>query len=117
METFVLRPATAGDASASAKALLVGNATGTLTLPDRPSIAVLAFANMSGDPGSRILSDGIADDIITELSRTRWLFVIAGNTSFTYRGRTIDVKQVGRELGVRYVLEGSVRRGDIAGSS
>ena len=78
---------------------------------DRPSIAVLAFTNMSGDPEQEYLSDGIADDIITELSRMRGLFVIARNTSFTYKGDAIDVKQVGRELGVRYVLEGSVRRG------
>ena len=82
-----------------------------LTLPDKPSIAVLAFTNMSGDPEQEYFSDGIADDIITELSRMRWLFVIARNTSFTYKGHAIDVKQVGRELGVRYVLEGSVRRG------
>ena len=86
--------------------------TGTaLPLPDRPSIAVLAFTNMSGDPEQEYFSDGIADDIITELSRIRWLFVIARNTSFAYKGHAIDVKQVGRELGVRYVLEGSVRRG------
>ena len=78
---------------------------------DRPSIAVLAFTNMSGDPEQEYFSDGIADDIITELSRMRGLFVIARNTSFTYKGDAIDVKQVGRELGVRYVLEGSVRRG------
>ena len=78
---------------------------------DRPSIAVLAFTNMSGDPEQEYFSDGIADDIITELSRMRGLFVIARNTSFTYKGYAIDVKQVGRELGVRYVLEGSVRRG------
>ena len=82
-----------------------------MALPDRPSIAVLAFTNMSGDPEQEYFSDGIADDIITELSRMRWLFVIARNTSFTYKGHAINVKQVGRELGVRYVLEGSVRRG------
>jgi adenylate cyclase len=80
-------------------------------LPDRPSIAVLAFTNMSGDPEQEYFSDGIADDIITELSRIRWLFVIARNSSFSYKANTIDVKQIGRELGVRYVLEGSVRRG------
>ena len=80
-------------------------------MPDKPSIAVLAFTNMSGDPEQEYFSDGIADDIITELSRIRWLFVIARNSSFTYKGHAIDVKQVGRELGVRYVLEGSVRRG------
>jgi adenylate cyclase len=82
-----------------------------LPLPDKPSIAVLAFTNMSGHPEQEYFSDGIADDIITELSRMRGLFVIARNTSFTYKGGAIDVKQVGRELGVRYVLEGSVRRG------
>jgi adenylate cyclase len=82
-----------------------------LPLPDKPSIAVLAFTNMSGGPEQEYFSDGIADDIITELSRTRWLFVIARNSSFAYKGKAIDVKRVGRELGVRYVLEGSVRRG------
>ena len=92
----------------SADALLSAKA---LPLPDRPSIAVLAFTNMSGDPEQEYFSDGIADDIITELSRIAWLFVIARNSSFTYKGSAIDVKQVGHELGVRYVLEGSVRRG------
>jgi adenylate cyclase len=79
-------------------------------LPDMPSIAVLPFENMSGDPEQEYFSDGVVEEIITALSRTRWLFVIARNSSFTYRGRSIDVKQVGRELGVRYVLEGSVRK-------
>jgi adenylate cyclase len=82
----------------------------TLPLPTKPSIAVLPFANMSGDPEQEYFADGIAEDIITALSSLRWLFVIARNSSFTYKGRTVDVKQVGRELGVRYVLEGSVRR-------
>jgi adenylate cyclase len=82
----------------------------SLLLPDKPSIAVLAFTNMSADPDQEYFSDGVADDIITELSRDRSLFVIARNSSFTYRGRSVDVKQVGRELGVRYLLEGSVRR-------
>ena len=81
-----------------------------LPLPDRPSIAVLPFDNLSGDPEQEYFSDGVAEDIITELSRNRTLFVIARNSSFTYRGRSVDIKQVGRELGVRYVLEGSVRR-------
>ena len=81
-----------------------------LVLPDRPSIAVLPFQNMSGDPEQEYFTDGIVEDIITALSRIRWLFVIARNSSFTYKGRTVDVKQVGRELGVRYVLEGSVRK-------
>jgi adenylate cyclase len=85
-----------------------GNA---LPLPDKPSIAVLPFPNMSGDPEQGYFADGIAEDIITGLSRLRWLFVIARNSSFTYKGRDVDVRQVGRELGVRYVLEGSVRKG------
>jgi adenylate cyclase len=77
---------------------------------ERPSIAVLAFTNMSGDPEQEYFSDGIADDIINELSRMRWLSVIARNSSFAYKGRSPDLRQVGRELGVRYVLEGGVRR-------
>ena len=81
-----------------------------LALPDKPSIAVLPFENMSGDPEQDYFADGMVDDIITALSRMRWLFVIARNSSFTYKGRAVDVKQVGRELGVRYVLEGSVRK-------
>ncbi len=81
-----------------------------LPLPDRPSIAVLPFANLSGDPEQEYFADGIVEEIITALSRMRWLFVIARNSSFTYKGRAVDVKQVGRDLGVRYVLEGSVRR-------
>ena len=81
-----------------------------LALPDRPSIAVLPFQNMSGDAEQEYFADGMVEDIITALSRIRWLFVIARNSSFTYKGRTVDVKQVGRELGVRYVLEGSVRK-------
>jgi TolB-like protein len=82
----------------------------SLTPPDRPSIAVLPFQNLSGDPEQEYFADGIVEDIITALSRMRWLFVIARNSSFTYKGRSVDVKQVGRELGVRYVLEGSVRK-------
>ena len=81
-----------------------------LPLPDKPSIAVLSFQNMSGDPEQEYFADGIAEDIITALSRFKELFVIARNSSFTYKGRAVDVKQVGRELGVRYVLEGSVRK-------
>ena len=87
----------------------VNRQASALPLPDKPSIAVLAFSNMSGDPEQEYFSDGIAEDIITELSRSRYLFVIARNSSFTYKGRTLDVRQVGRELGVRYVLEGSLR--------
>jgi TolB-like protein/class 3 adenylate cyclase len=82
-----------------------------LPLPDRPSIAVLPFQNMSGDPEQEYFADGMVEEIITALSRIRWLFVIARNSSFSYKGKSVDVKQVGRQLGVRYVLEGSVRRG------
>src|SRR6516164_3805707 len=81
-----------------------------LPLPNKPSIAVLPFANMSGDPEQEYFADGMVEEIITALSRIRWLFVIGRNSSFTYKGQTVDVKRVGRELGVRYVLEGSVRR-------
>ena len=81
-----------------------------LALPDKPSIAVLPFQNMSGDPEQEYFADGVVEDILTAMSRVTWLFVIARNSSFTYKGRAIDVKQVGRELGVRYVLEGSIRK-------
>src|SRR5258707_393111 len=81
-----------------------------LCLPDRPSIAVLPFVNISGDPEQDYFADGMVDDIITGLSRIKWLFVIARNSSFSYKGRPVDVKQIGRDLGVRYVLEGSVRK-------
>jgi adenylate cyclase len=81
-----------------------------LPLPDKPSIAVLPFANMSGDPEQEYFTDGMVEEIITALSRIRWLFVIARNSTFTYKGQAVDVKKVGRELGVRYVLEGSVRK-------
>ena len=87
-----------------------GAATAPLPLPDRPSIAVLPFANMSGDSEQEYFVDGIVEDIITGLSRIKWLFVIARNSSFAYKGRSPDIRQVGRELGVRYVLEGSVRK-------
>ena len=82
----------------------------SLPLPDKPSIAVLPFTNMSGEPEQEYFSDGITEDIITDLSKISGLFVIARNSSFTYRGRAVDVEQVGHDLGVRYVLEGSVRR-------
>jgi adenylate cyclase len=82
----------------------------SLSLPDKPSIAVLPFDNMSGDAEQDYFADGMVEDIITGLSRIKWLFVIARNSSFVYKGKAVDVKQVGRELGVRYVLEGSVRR-------
>jgi adenylate cyclase len=91
-------PAAAGDGPA-------------LPLPDRPSIAVLPFDNMSGDPEQDYFADGMAEDIITALSRFQMFFVIARNSTFTYKGKAVDVRQVGRELGVRYVLEGSVRKG------
>jgi adenylate cyclase len=95
-------------------ALAVGSPSGSqqraLSLPDKPSIAVLPFTNMSADPEQDYFADGISEDLITAISKWRWLFVIARNSSFTYRGRAVDVKTVGRELGVRYVLEGSVRK-------
>jgi len=84
--------------------------TQTLALPDKPSIAVLPFQNMSGDPEQEYFADGMVAEIITALSRIRWLFVIARNSSFSYKGQSPDIKQVGRDLGVRYVLEGSVSK-------
>jgi adenylate cyclase len=78
---------------------------------ERPSIAVLPFVNMSGDPEQEYFADGISEDIITGLSKLRWFFVIARNSSFIYKGKAVDVKRAARELGVRYVLEGSVRKG------
>jgi TolB-like protein len=81
-----------------------------LALPDKPSIAVLPFTNLSGDPEQEYFADGMVEDIIPELSHFRRLFVIARNSSFTYKGRAVDVKRVGGELGVRYVLKGSVRK-------
>jgi adenylate cyclase len=83
-----------------------------LPLPDKPSVAVLPFVNMSGDLEQEYFADGMVEEIITALSRIRWLFVIARNSSFTYKGQAVDVKEVGRELGVRYVLEGSVRKAE-----
>ena len=88
----------------------VTHSTTPLPLPDKPSIAVLPFDNMSGDPEQEHFADGITEDLITALSRIRSFFVIARNTTFTYKGRAVDVAKVSRELGVRYVLEGSVRR-------
>lgn len=89
---------------------LHGGNTLSLALPDRPSIAVLPFQNMSGDPEQDYFADGMVEDIITAISRFKSLFVIARNSSFTYKGKATDIKQVGRDLGVRYVLEGSVRK-------
>jgi adenylate cyclase len=85
-------------------------APAALPLPDKPSIAVVPFLNLSGDPEQEYFADGMVEEIITALSRIRWLFVIARNSSFTYKGQAVDVKQVGGELGVRYILEGSVRK-------
>jgi TolB-like protein len=85
-------------------------ATPTLALPEKPSIPVLPFENMSGDPEQDYFADGMVEDIITGLSRIKWLFVIARNSTFVYKGKAIDVKHAGRESGVRYVLEGSVRK-------
>ena len=91
-------------------ATVVPPAAASVSGPDRPSLAVLPFANLSGDPEQDYFADGMVEEITTALSRVRWFFVIARNSSFTYKGRAVDVKQVGRELGVRYVLEGSVRK-------
>ena len=110
VEAFLLRLGAATNVSRSIERSLVHGTGEALPLPDKPSIAVLAFTNMSGDPEQEYFSDGISEDIITELSRSRSLFVIARNSSFTYKDRAFDAKQVSRELGVRYVLEGSVRR-------
>jgi TolB-like protein/class 3 adenylate cyclase len=88
----------------------MGAADAALPLPDKPSIAVLPFQNISGDPEQEYFADGMVEEIITSLSRIRWLFVIARNSTFTYMGQAINVKQVGHELGVRYVLEGSIRK-------
>ena len=96
------------DASAAGPSITSGVVD--LSLPHKPSIAVLPFANMSGDPEQKYFADGVVEDIITALSRVRALFVIARNSSFAYEGKAVDIRQVGRELGVRYVLEGSVRR-------
>ena len=90
--------------------LLSARPATVLPLPEKPSIAVLPFENLSGDPEQGYFADGMVEEIITALSRIHWLFVIARNSSFTYKGRAVDVKQVGRELGVLYVLEGSVRK-------
>jgi adenylate cyclase len=88
----------------------IGKLDAALPLPDKPSIAVLPFENMSGDPEQEYFADGMVEDIITDLSRSKSLFVIARHSTFTYKGKAFDIKQVGRELGVRYVLEGSVRK-------
>jgi TolB-like protein len=111
---FTLVPDQAATAVAPVAAVApqtTGEAGAALVLPDKPSIAVMPFVNLSGDPAEDYFADGITEDIITELSRFRSLFVISGNSTFTYKGRAIDVRSVARELGVRYVLEGSIRKG------
>ena len=108
LRVFAHRPTVIAKSNAGSSA--AGSSARLLALPDKPSIVVLPFQNMSGDPEQDYFADGMVEDITTALSRLRWLFVIARNSSFTYKGRAVDVKQVGRELGVRYVLEGSVRR-------
>ena len=99
----------AGD-SGRGRVRATGLPSGPPPLPDKPSLAVMPFQNMSGDPEQEYFADGMVEEIITALSRITWLFVIARNSSFTYKGQAVDVKQVGRELGVRYVLEGAVRK-------
>jgi TolB-like protein/class 3 adenylate cyclase len=106
----IARPVLVFHVAAPAIARPKASAKPALALPDKPSLAVLPFQNMSGDPEQEYFVDGMVDDIITGLSRIKWLFVIARNSTFTYKGRAVDVKQVGRELGVRYVLEGSLRQ-------
>lgn len=105
-------PVRAFAVSATGGSTIGGNATTSvpLALPDKPSVAVLPFQNMSGDPEQEYFADGMVEEITTALSRFHWLFVIARSSTFSYRGRAVDVKQVSRELGVRYVLEGSVRK-------
>jgi adenylate cyclase len=109
VEAYLIRLNTATVPKSVERSLVHGSGE-ALPLPDKPSIAVLPFSNLSADPEQEYFSDGVADEIITELARSRSLFVIARNSSFTYKGRSVDIKQVARELGVRYVLEGSVRR-------
>ncbi len=106
----IAEPVRAYRIGANATVPISTNERPPLPLPDKPSIAVLPFQNMSDDPEQEYFSDGMTEEIITALSRVRWFFVIARNSSFTYKGGGVDVKQVGRELGVRYVLEGSVRK-------
>src|SRR5689334_2749389 len=106
----IARPVRVFDVRTSGETAAYSPAAAPLTLPDKPSVAVLPFANMSGDPEQEYFVDGMVEDITTGLSRIKWLFVIARNSTFVYKGKVVDVKQVGRELGVRYVLEGSVRK-------
>jgi adenylate cyclase len=106
----ISKPIRAYAVRAGAHSALIDRLSAAPPLPDKPSIAVLPFENMSGDPEQEYFADGMVEEIITALSRFKWLFVIARNSSFTYKGKAVNVKQVGRELGVRYVLEGSVRK-------
>jgi len=110
MRAWRLKMSASASAATSTKPPVKFTQTQALALPDKPSIAVLPFQNMSGDPEQEYFADGMVEDIITALSRFRSLFVIARNSSFTYKGQAVDVKQAGRDLGVRYVLEGSVRK-------
>jgi adenylate cyclase len=106
----ISKPVRAYALCAGAHGALIDRLSGAPPLPDKPSIAVLPFQNMSDDPKQEYFADGMVEEIITALSRFRWLFVIARNSSFTFKGKAVDVKEVGRRLGVRYVLEGSVRK-------
>jgi adenylate cyclase len=106
----IAKPVRAFAVRAGSHGALIDRLSAAPPLPDKPSIAVLPFENMSGDPEQQYFADGMVEEIITALSRFKWLFVIARNSSFTYKGKAVNVKQVGHELGVRYVLEGSVRK-------
>src|SRR6478672_8497120 len=106
----ITKPVRAYAVRAGAHSVLAERLRAVPPLPDKPSIAVLPFENMSGDPEQEYFADGMVEDITTALSRFKWLFVIARNSSFTYKGRAVDIRQVGRDLGVRYVVEGSVRK-------
>ncbi|WP_376966427.1 adenylate/guanylate cyclase domain-containing protein [Bradyrhizobium erythrophlei] len=106
----ISRPVRAYAVCAGVHGALTEGPSAAPPLPDKPSIAVLPFENMSGDPEQEYFADGMVEEIITALSRFKWLFVIARNSSSTFKGRAVDIKEVGRRLGVRYVLEGSVRK-------
>jgi adenylate cyclase len=106
----ISKPVRAYAVRAGAHSALTERLSAAPPLPDKPSVAVLPFQNMSGDPEQEYFADGMVEEIITALSRFKWLFVIARNSSFTFKGRAVDIKEVGRRLGVRYVLEGSVRK-------
>jgi adenylate cyclase len=106
----IAKPVRAYAVCAGAHSALIERLSAAPPLPDKPSIAVLPFENMSGDPEQEYFADGMVEEIITALSRFKWLFVIARNSSFTFKGKAVDIKEVGRRLGVRYILEGSVRK-------